>query len=81
LASPDAVLTALSEKYPWFEEAHSNAMNKQKIVFLKPSQSPEFAGNIIRSFIEDLTMRALVQPGPLGERSQLGTQSLWEHSE
>ncbi|GHO97435.1 hypothetical protein KSF_074830 [Reticulibacter mediterranei] len=81
LTSPDAVRTALNETYPWFEQALLNAMTRSMIYFLTPSLSPGIAGTIIRNFIEDPEMRAVVQPGVPDEWTQLGTQSIWEHSE
>ncbi len=81
LASPDAVLLAMCEAYPWLEQALSKAMNMPNTFFLRSVLSPDTASQIIRRFIEDPEMRKDVLPSPPDKWTQLGTQPIWEHTE
>jgi hypothetical protein len=83
LASPESVRKALANAYPWFESALKNALVKHQTYLMDSSLDASAAGLIIQSFIEDPEMRLIMAPLPPNntlEWTQLGSQSIWEHT-
>lgn len=79
LASPEAVYTALRQAFPWMRTALNNALSNHGTFFLDPARSSTEAGNIIKSFMMQLTCKPddLTKPD---ERVRLEGTDIWEHT-
>lgn len=80
IASPNDVRAELDAAFPWFEQALLHAMSEREVYRLHRSLDASRAGEIIRTFIEHEKMRMTTPPNPPADWTQLGTQSIWEHT-
>lgn len=81
LTSADDVRAALNTECPWLEAALLKAMIQKNITSLHPWLSSDEASQLIYEFINHPEMRKNEFPDSSDRWTQLGTHSIWEHTE